>query len=254
MEDVVVQFPDYDTFSRLVDSPSPRAISEGAMNGDFEILESKLVELGGNVKCDSMFKAKYCSALESMSTPEQLIEGDLSCCLDELTSSQKKLLQEHLDDSGFEDESGALEESAGGMMGLSMNMIIFGIAGIGILFMIVAGAVMLKGGKKPSKAATPSATPSAGAAPGIPQAMPGENPQITELKNYVQQVLTQGYTWDQVRTHLLEIGWDAGTADSVIRDAQQRIAGVQQARQSAPSQQAFSQQAQPSRQGRPPAQ
>ncbi len=252
MEDVVVQFPDYDTFTKLVDNPSPRAISEGAMNGDFEILESKLVERGGNVDCDSMFKAKYCGALNTLSTPEQLIDGDLSCCLDELTSSQKRLLENHLAEGGFEDEQGVLEESPGGMMGLSTSMMLIAAAVAVVVLFGGAAAVLLKGGsKKPTVpgAGAPGAKPGE-AGPVVPE-LPvagGESPEITELKAYVQKVLTQGYNWDQVRTHLLEIGWDDKTADMVIHEAQQKVAGAQPA--SAPQ----TQPAPPPQQQAPPGQ
>ncbi|MFH1064812.1 MAG: hypothetical protein V1729_07035 [Candidatus Woesearchaeota archaeon] len=234
MEDIVVQFPDYDSFTKIVDNPSPRAISEGAMNRDFEILESKIVELGGNVKCDSIFKMKYCNALNTMSTPEQLIDGDMSCCIDDLTSSQKKLLASHIAEGGFEDETGVFSESPAGMLGLSMSMIII----IAVVLVVVvfgcAAAVLMKGGsKRPDMPGTPPVTvPGEAGVAAMPGAISagGENPEITELKNYVQQVLTQGYTWDQVRTHLLEIGWDDKTADMVIIDAQQKLAIAQQVR------------------------
>ena len=55
--------------------------------------------------------------------------------------------------------------------------------------------------------------------PGAPAAQPAESPEITELRQYVTGVLIEGYSPDEVRTHLLEIGWDAGTADKILNEA-----------------------------------
>jgi hypothetical protein len=230
-EDVVVQFPDYDSFSKIVDNPSPRNIANGARDRDFEILESRYVELGGNVVCDSMFKAKYCTALETMATPEQLIESDLVCCIDEITRSQKKLLEQHLQEGAFEDETGVLEQPSG-IAGLSMTtsviilvVIVIVVLGIGV------GVVMSRGKPKAAagKAGAAAGGALGGAAPGIPT-VPGagavppvESPEVTQLRNYVTQVIGQGYTAEEIKTHLLEIGWDQATADKVLAEAQARV-------------------------------
>jgi hypothetical protein len=252
-EEVIVQFPDYDSFSKIVDNPSPRAIANGAINQDFEILPSKYVELGGNVECDSMFKAKYCSALKTMGSTSQLIDGDLTCCIDEWTRADKKLLEQHLAEGNFDDEQKVLEQPTK-IAGLSMGFV----AGIGgaIFVIIIAVLIFVFKGHGPAKPAKGAGKAGAGAKagpgvkPGMPGAAPGagvsagvavpgapmmagaarpamEKPEITELRNYVVQAMGEGYPYDEIRAHLLEIGWDDSVADKVIREAYEKLQGQQ---------------------------
>jgi len=240
-EDIVVQFPDYDSFSGIVDNPSPKNIANGAINRDFEILESKYVELGGNVICDAEFKAKYCGALKSISTPDLLIEGDMSCCLEKLTSSQKKLLQKHLEEGGFRDETGTLQQpGATGLFGLISPMVL--IIVVVVILVGVGAALMLKGKGKPAVGSGPAVPgaqeegmpgagmpgagiPGAMGAPVMPSAEARSTPsrELYDLQNYVDKVIREGYGADEVRSHLLEIGWDQSTADSVVEKAQEKI-------------------------------
>lgn len=252
-EDVVVQFPDYDSFSQIVDNPSPKNIANGAINRDFEILESKYVELGGNVICDAEFKAKYCDALKSMTTANLLIEGDMSCCLEKLTSSQKKQLAAHLEQGGFRDETGTLQQpGATGLFGLISPMVL--IIVVVVILVGVGVVLMLKGKGRAEAGAGPGAPgaggPAAGAVlgdvsgegmpgAGIPGAMgaavmpsaghaaarPTPSKELSDLQDYVDQVILQGYGADEVRSHLLEIGWDQSTAESVVEKAMEKLQG-----------------------------
>ncbi|MBW2967533.1 hypothetical protein KY362_03535 [Candidatus Woesearchaeota archaeon] len=271
-EDLVVQFPDYDSFSQIVDNPSPRNIAGGAIRQDYHVLPSKYVERGGNVLCDATFKVKFCGALKNMASAEQLIDADLTCCLDTLTRDQKKLLQQHLEDGNYKDEIGLVEESPGGMN----TIIMAGIGGLVLVLLIGAVAVMMKGKGKSSKdtgkakqstagaglpkpitdfSGAAGAASSAGSAAGTTGAMPGvfaagvetsaqaaqqaaqtaiqaargavqagaPDTQVTELRNYVMDAMRRGYSADEIRAHLLEIGWDAGTSDKVLQDAWNRL-------------------------------
>jgi hypothetical protein len=224
-EDIVIQFPGYDSYSEVVDNPSPRAIARAAISRDFEILPSRYIELGGNVICDATFKVKYCGALNTMATPAQLIEGDMACCIDKLTRSQKKMLEEHLEQDNFKDEIGIVE-TPGGIAGLGMTTSVIILAVVVLAILGGVGVVLMK-----KKGAVPAAKPEAvrpavpGAlgAPGAPaaeMAPAAESPEVTELRNYVVQAMGQGYTAEEIRAHLLEIGWDQATADNVVRQAQ----------------------------------
>jgi hypothetical protein len=223
-EDIVVQFSTYDSFSKIVDNPSPMNIANGAISQDYQILQSRYVELGGNVICDAAFKVKYCGALKTMSTPDQLIDGDLTCCIDRLTSSQKKLLEQHLQEGNFRDEIGILEQPGASavFMGMSLTMLL-SIGGAVFVLIIIIVAVLAKGKKAPSGMGAAPAMPTMPTTPTMPAmraAQPQrEDPQITDLRNYVAGALGQGYAPDEVRTHLLEIGWDSNTADKVIMEA-----------------------------------
>ncbi|MBN1544939.1 hypothetical protein JW898_05775 [Candidatus Woesearchaeota archaeon] len=241
-EDVIIQFPDYDSFSKMVDDPSPRNLANGAINQDFQILQSRYVELGGNVVCDAAFRVKYCEALKSMATTNQLIDGDLACCLDKLTRAEKKLLEEHLNQGNYEDEMGVLQQPTT-IAGMSMTTSIIILAAVILVIVGIVAGVMMghKGGKAPSTTAAPMPTmpampagmpagaEAAGAA--MPEvqagysrpAQPTESPQITDLRNYVAQVISEGYDLEEIRSHLIEIGWDYQTAEQIIGDAQQQL-------------------------------
>jgi hypothetical protein len=226
-EDIIIQFSDYDKFSRIMDDPSPRNVANAALNREFEILPSRYVELGGNVVCDATFKVKYCGALTNVATPDQLIDGDMVCCIDKLTSSQKKLLEQHLEEGSFKDEIGILQQPSGGIMALATmtNLIALG----GALFVIILIAVLVSRGKGKSSSA-PSSTPSVPSVPQTPSVQqsyytpqaqqPAESQDVTELRDYVRQALGEGYGQDEIRAHLLEIGWDETTADKVLTEAQ----------------------------------
>ncbi|NQU79849.1 hypothetical protein HQ545_08845 [Candidatus Woesearchaeota archaeon] len=237
-EDLIVQFSDYASFSKIVENPSPRNLANGAINRDFEILPSKNVEMGGNVVCDASFKSRFCSVLKLMASSEQLIDGDLSCCLEDITKAQRKQLEEHVAQGSYKDESGILQQPSGVasiMTGMS-TIIIISIVGVIVLIGAIVG-VMLKKTKKSPKPLTdkslsgitsPSIGPTMGTTPGFssgvgiaprPAAPPAEDPGITELRNYVRQALSQGYAQDQVRAHLLEIGWAPATADKILNEA-----------------------------------
>lgn len=242
-EDLIVQFSDYDSFSSAADNPSPRNLASSAENGDFQILPSKYIEQGGNVLCDSLFKTQYCTALKNMASDDKLIEADLSCCIDEMTRAQKKLLEQHLQEGSYRDEQKVLEQPMT-IAGLSM-MTLVGLGGAALILIIVI-IIVLKGHGSPKPSMKPS-TPPAGMPDGMPTGMPSwtpqgmalpgamqqprmrmppaEDPQITQLREYVVGAMSQGYTWDQLKTHLLEIGWDEGTADKVVTEAYQRLQG-----------------------------
>jgi hypothetical protein len=224
-EDLIIQFPTYDAFSKLVDDPTPRNIANGAINREFEVLPSKYVELGGNVICDATFKFKYCTATKTMATNEQLIDGDMVCCIDKVTSAERKLLEQHTQEGNFKDEIGILEQPSPGVFGLSMTTSLITLGGIVLVILIVV--MIVAGGKKAApkaKAPTVSSAPTMSQMP-IAQPMPqAENPQITDLRNYVVQALSEGYDPNDIKTHLLDIGWDAATSDKVIGEASQRLA------------------------------
>ena len=234
VEDIIVQFPDYDSFSQIVENPSPRNLARGAIERDFEILESRYVELGGNVICDASFQRKYCTALKVMAPADQLIEGDLSCCLTDLSRSERKLLEEHLEGGRYKDETDVLEQPGGGFLGLSMTTMMLG-AGIVVALILIVVVVLVRGKGKPAAKPSAGAKPEAGAAAGVARAavgvagaavagpQPTVSKELSDLQNYVNQAMMQGYAVDDIRTHLLEIGWDQTTADSVVEKAQENM-------------------------------
>ena len=233
VEDIIVQFPDYDSFSQIVENPSPRNLARGAIERDFEILESRYVELGGNVICDASFQRKYCTALKVMAPADQLIEGDLSCCLTDLSRSERKLLEEHLEGGRYKDETDVLEQPGGGFLGLSMTTMMLG-AGIVVALILIVVVVLVRGKGKPAagpEEGAGGAPAEAGTGTGLPGAafaavagpQPTVSKELSDLQNYVNQAMMQGYAVDDIRTHLLEIGWDQTTADSVVEKAQENM-------------------------------
>lgn len=248
-EDVIVQFSSYSDFSSIVDNPSPKNIAQAAIKRDFEVLQSKYVELGGNVICDATFKVKYCNSLNAMANSEELIDGDLVCCLDSLSKEQKALLEQHLQQGNFKDEIGLVQESARGGSAsiLSSSMTLIGGGGLAAILLIIVVMMVLKGKSKPkplknsgnvpagqpgqnpmSGQSTPGSMGVLGAATMGGTMQPTEDPQIVELRGYIAQTLMQGYAPEDLKSHLLEIGWDTGTADKVILEEYQRLAAQTQ--------------------------
>lgn len=212
-QDLAVQFSDYDSFSKTIKNPSPRSLATAAINGDFQILESRYVERGGNVVCDAAFKVKYCDALNVMATPEQLIEGDLVCCLDKVTRSQKKILEEHLQEGTFEDETGIMQTPGGGGAGGMMTSVI---ALIIIVLLLGGGAAVfvLKGKAKKEKQQRQNKIKQDEVEYGAGSS--SDSQEINELREYISHVFQQGYDETEIKAHLSEIGWDEQTVDRVL--------------------------------------
>ncbi len=251
--DLIILFKNHGDFSRMMDDPSPRNLINGAMLQTFEILPSRYVQSGGNVVCDASFRIKFCDALNQAVTPEQLIDGDLVCCLDDLSRSQRKQLEEHLQSGSYSDEIGILQQPASGFSMTSLFILI-------VILVVVGGgaAGFFLFGKKSSGAgevtsgtvAGPASTSPAGAAASgsigmMPEAPPTSSDgvpvepvgqaikqavqqnwdpaQVAQLKAYALETLQQGYTPEQLYEHFVEQGWDQVTAREAINEAIQQL-------------------------------
>ena len=189
--DLVLKFVDYDSFLDITQDFSVSNLKSGMGGEKFYILPSTHVETGGNVLCDASFKARYCDSLTFFGTPEELISGDLSCCIDKLSKDQQKLLEAHLASGLYSDEGPQLESPA--LAGLSTYVFI-GI--LGVLILLGGTAVFLHMTKK-----TPA---------------PIVDPKVEQLKSYVSGVIAQGYSMDQVYAYLKQQGWPDETLAKVF--------------------------------------
>ena len=100
---------------------------------------------------------------------------------------------------------------------------------------LIVVVVLVRGKGKPAAKPSAGAKPEAGAAAGVAGAavgvagaavagpQPTVSKELSDLQNYVNQAMMQGYAVDDIRTHLLEIGWDQTTADSVVEKAQENM-------------------------------
>jgi hypothetical protein len=216
-EDIIVQFSDYDSFSKLVNDPTPRAIALAAKTRGFEVLPSKYIENGGNVLCDAGFKTKYCGALKSMAGNSDLIEGDMVCCLDTLSKADKQLLETHLEDQRYKDELGLVEKPTGGI-----DITMIGIGAIISVIVIIIFIVLVFRKKTPAPE-IPSV--SHNYMPMQPIVQAPVNRGNPELENYAGQALSMGYSAEELRNYLISIGWDAQTVDESMRSAMQKMQG-----------------------------
>ncbi len=244
-EDFIAVFSSYDSFSRVLNDPSPRSLATAVMTREFEITPSRYMEQGGNVVCDATFKVKYCPALTAMADPEQLIDADLVCCLDSLTKDQKGLLEQHMMDGSYEEEIGILQQPSAGLdiasLLLPIVLVVIVLGGLGV-FMVVRKShkpsVTKNGGMPVGSVAgvQPVGSQQIGAQPtsipgqpmvgvaGQTGTVAGAQPMATQqLMDYTIQVLQQGYTPEELLQHYLEQGWNQGTAMKVINDAVNRI-------------------------------
>ncbi len=222
-EDLIVQFSSYDSFSKAVDNPSPRLLAQAAMDQDFHVLQSRYVELGGNVVCDATFKVKFCGAASSMASNEQLIDGDLVCCIDTLTKEDRQLLEQHLQEGNYQDEIGILEQPSPGIAGFSMTTSIAMLGGL-LLVIIVIILVFTMGKSKPAvESKMPKQPMPMMQQPTTQNIMQPQqasrSKEVSELKTYIVQALGEGYEPEEIMEHLLQIGWDQQTAQQVLSDA-----------------------------------
>ena len=187
-EDLIVKFNSYDDFKEIMENPSTNAIMSGRAGEKYYILESKFVEKGGNVLCDEIFKERFCGAALQFGTSEQLIEGDLSCCLGKLTAAQQKLLDEHLGLGEFADETVAKPEKTF----LTITNLIAFLFIIIIVFITVAGTINNKRHKQMT----------------MKKAEEVLRTKTESLKKYIHDALDNGYSATQIEGHLKENGWE----------------------------------------------
>ncbi len=240
-EDFTILFPSYDAYSSVIDNPSPRNLINGAITQKFQILPSRYVEPGGNVICDATFKVKYCDALNQLASPDELIDGDLVCCLDKLTRSQRKKLEEHLAETGNKDEIGILEQPSSGFSMTSLFILIVVLVVIGggtagyFLFEkkrpVTGTKATTEGGekRKPLSAAVQMSglaqtqTTQQQQTTAEQTQLSPEDEQFRQLKEYAYQTMLQGYQPEELLEHFQEQGWDEERARQAINEAIERI-------------------------------
>ncbi|MFQ5474763.1 MAG: hypothetical protein ACE5DM_02905, partial [Candidatus Nanoarchaeia archaeon] len=185
-EDLIVKFNDYDAFSAIMDDFTIQNIMSGKAGDKYYILESRAVQRGGDVNCDAAFKAKFCNAVSQFGSAEELITGDVYCCLDTMTRNQQRLLSDHLASSGFQNEMATIEKPSS--VPGSLNMIIFA-AVLGTLLLLGVGVMVVrkKPKMKPAKPAVKSVEKPAVVAP--VQAQVSIDPRVQQLRTYVDNAV-----------------------------------------------------------------
>ena len=203
-EDIIIKFPDYDSFVSLASDPTAARIMEANKQQQFHILPSKLVQSGGNVICDAEFKVKYCSSAGRIGSAEELIQGDLVCCVDTLTTEQKTLLKQHYSEGGFVDESAAaptLNIPFSIPFGISPKLLAGGVISFCLLLLLLV--VVIKMSSKPKQAPV--------------------DPKLQQLTDYVKQTISEGYQEEQIRQYLLKEGWTEDKVNSAFNDAKKSL-------------------------------
>ncbi|MBU0461093.1 MAG: hypothetical protein KJ574_00760 [Nanoarchaeota archaeon] len=211
-EDVIVKFASYDAFAELMDDFTIFNIVVGMNSFKYQILDSRIIKPGGDVVCDDAFKAKFCNAVSQFGTPEELIEGDLYCCLDAMTNAQRNLLEQHLRDTGFQNEIQPVSETPSA--GFLSSYYFYAILGVLVLLGVSVFIFRRRPGAKISApaGAAPSIPPSAAA----PPIAPPEDPRITALREYVAGTLNAGYSPEQVYQALLQQGWGQDVLNDIF--------------------------------------
>lgn len=184
-EDLIVRFNSFDAFVEIVSNPTPTALKLGSAGNRYYILESKLVRSGGDVVCDAEFKSNYCSAAKSLATPDELIMGDLSCCIDKPTLAQKKKISTHYASTGFINEYNSPNQESTNPTDNSLFLILGGSAFFLLIIVLVSVFVFRSSSKKEEP----------------------QDPKMVELENYVGQTLSQGYSEEQIKGYLAQQGW-----------------------------------------------
>ncbi|MBI5398507.1 hypothetical protein HZB03_03515 [Candidatus Woesearchaeota archaeon] len=234
--DFTIKYNSYDDFVAFAEDPSLANALAGIDGGAYQILPSRYVEAGGNVICNQQFKSTFCSALTTMATPEELIKGDLSCCMDTLTKDQQKLLQKHLEEDKFQDELPRAEwPKSLGPLGRFLTLTNM-ISALFVFIMLTIGIfVTVSHSKnralKQMEKAPPVTSISAALVP------PAVDPAVLQVKAYTNEKLSQGYTPAQIQEHLLSVGWSQDLVNTVFTQIQKdriQASAQQQATQEAP--------------------
>ena len=141
---------------------------------------------------------------ELLGNREQLINGDLYCCLGALSRAEKKLLDQHLEKTGFKNEMGEITEQTPLNQGASM-FIFLGV--IGLLLVIGSAVYMVRANylRTEDKVLEKKI---------IAEEKPLGDEQINQLVNYIYQTIEQGYSQEEIYEYLLSLGWDQTLVDS----------------------------------------
>lgn len=220
LSDAVIKYNSYDDFTAFTENPSLANALAGIDGSAYQILPSRYVQAGGNVLCNQEFKSKFCSTLTTMGTPEQLIEADLSCCLDTLTKEQRMLVQKHLAEGQFQEEHPLLEKPKpfgflSNFLTLTNMIVVFF-----VFIMLTIGIFVTVSHSKHRAQKMMEKAPSAPAVPLQPVVTPPVDPAVLQVKLYVNEKLGQGYTPAQVQEHLLSLGWNLEFVSSVFSEIQ----------------------------------
>jgi hypothetical protein len=211
VEDLIIKFVSYDAFIELMDSFTVENVVAGRAGNSYYILDSKLVKPGGDVVCDQSFKDNFCNAVMQLGTPEQLIAGDMYCCLDSLTRDQQRLLSDHLAESGFENEMATVEEPAE-IPNLSYLFVII----LGVFILLGVGVFLFR--RKPKVPVKPVEVTK----PVVPMQAPPEDPRMRQLKDYIVNTLKVGYPREQVYQYLQQQGWRPELLNKAFSEIEQR--------------------------------
>ncbi|MBT5022638.1 hypothetical protein HOK51_06355 [Candidatus Woesearchaeota archaeon] len=200
-EDFIIKFNNFDAFSEIISKFTPGVLLSGRAGNKYYILESRFVQSGGDITCNYDFKQKFCGAVEMMGSAAELIDADLSCCLEDLSNSEKKLLQSHLEQTGFQDETHSLS-SPGVVQTLSslaiyLFLVIFVMVGVTILVLHTQHQHKLKKQEVEITA---------------------HRQKLNQLKTFILQTKNQGYHPVQIKQHLVGLGWDEQTINHAFSE------------------------------------
>lgn len=218
--DYNIAFINKNAFDDVMADFNVATLMSGKGGNKFYILPSRYVKAGGDIVCDADFKERFCDSASNLGTIEELIAGDLYCCVNDLTRTQQRLLSDHLETSGFSNEAPILELPAEtSSLGTYAFMAI-----IGILFILGAGVVLVRNKVTGSNHASFDENNSnafdeeTNVQDNGLSAQSQEDPRVTQLREYIRTVLVQGYTKEQVLEYLMSLGWGREILEPILNE------------------------------------
>lgn len=189
--DLTLSFGSYNSFIKQLDANSYTPMKAGIGGNDFYILPSSQIEFGGNVICTQTFINNFCDSFNFLSE-EELIEADMSCCiLHPLTNTQIALLKQHLaSNSNYIDETGVAENSSRLPFTDDSYWLISLVVIIIVILLAIGVIVFILRHKEISK-----------------KMKEKKLQDQDELSNYISQARTKGYTDEQIKMSLKNVGW-----------------------------------------------
>lgn len=184
-DNIIIKFNSYGALQRFKESP--KNFIKEMQNIDYYIFPSNYVAPGGAVNCNLDFQSKYCGASLYYFSSDELREIKLDCCADYSLSLEKERLMKQLKLG-----KAAIEEKP------------FFLTGIGITVIVLALlAMILIGGISAAMIRKPKIEPA--------------------LKDYIENLLLQGYPEEQIKQALLDVGWEEKKVDLAVSKIKEQM-------------------------------
>jgi len=178
-EDMVIKFNDYASFKNYDDLTCD--FKSGRAGQDYYILPSRFIEENtGSVTCNDEFRDKFCPLIKECMSDKEISSASIVGCCDDYPEE--------------ESPSNFSIDAISGLISMIIDNIFFILIPI-IIIVIIVGVFMFMKIHNGSD----------------------DGDDNSELREYIQNCLSQGYQDFQIRNILIQEGWDQTLVDSTFQ-------------------------------------